>query len=312
MKPGRWLAIAVACPLAAFGGCAVGSGSGSATGSLFVVGCDKGANFGVDAGAAAGGYMVGPAAYSLGPTFFAGIPIEDLVQGPAAMNTLEMRMASSGLLQMYTDGVEFDVLSSYEVARCVRGRTVNGQPDYLVTQPLPLTLATQANPTPTTLWCDWTGMAFSSDGGAPDAALPGAPDAGVSLDGGMSTMAAAPRIHLTPYTDLHASLWLYKTCPDGNAAGAGIDGWIEFQSFGNAEQPNLPPDQRDPITTDPPFVINFGDRLRATFHVVIGDPRYVTAVETGSAPPTAPVIGGTLDGYFDFDLARGRAGQPFP
>ena len=67
------------------------------------------------------------------PDFFAGIPIEDLMQGPRAMNTLEMRMASSGLLQMYTDGLEFDVLSSYEVARCVRGRTVNGQPDYLVT-----------------------------------------------------------------------------------------------------------------------------------------------------------------------------------
>ena len=44
----------------------------------------------------------------------------------------------------------------------------------------------------------------------------------------------------------------------------------------------------------------------------IGDPRYVNAVETGSTPPTAPVIGGTLDGYFDFDLARGRSAQPFP
>ena len=69
-------------------------------------------------------------------------------------------------------------------------------------------------------------MAFSSDGGAPDAAMPGAPDAGASLDGGMSMTAAAPRIHLTPYTDLHASLWLYKTCPDGNAAGAG-DRWLD-------------------------------------------------------------------------------------
>ncbi len=308
MRPGLWLAACGA--LAVSVGCSVGSGSGSATGSLFVVGCNNGNNFGVPMPGGPG-YMIGPASYSMGPTFFAGIPIEDLVQGPAAMNTLEMRMASSGLLQMYTDGLEFDVLSSYEVARCVRGRTVNGQPDYLVTQPLPLTLATAANPTPTTLWCDWTGMAFS-DGGAPDAAMPGAPDAGASLDGGMSMTAAAPRIHLTPYTDLHASLWLYKTCPDGNAAGAGIDGWIQFQSFGNAEQSNLPPDQRDAIPTNPPFLINFGDRLRATFHVVIGDPRYVTAVETGSAPPTAPVIGGTLDGFFDFDLARGRAGQPFP
>ena len=307
---GLWFAVGGA--LATFGGCSVGEGS--AKGSLFIVGCNNGANFGVPM-VGGPGYMVGPAAYSLGgaggPTFFAGLPIESLMQGPAAMNQIEMRMASSGLLQMYTDGLEFDVLSSYEVARCVRGRTVNGQPDYLVTQPLPLTLATAANPAPSTLWCDWSGMAFS-DGGAPDAAMPGTPDAGASLDGGMSTMAAAPRIHLTPYTDVHASLWMYKTCPDGNVAGTGVDGWIEFQSFGSAEQSDLPPDQRSQVSIIPPFLINYGDRLRATFHVVIGDPRFVNAVQTGSAPPSAPVIGGTLDGYFDFDLARGRSGQPFP
>jgi hypothetical protein len=126
--------------LAAFGGCSVGQGSGSANGSLFVVGCDNGANFGTPMPGGSG-YMIAPTTYSLGPTFFAGTPIEDLIQGQGAMNTLEMRMASSGLLQMYTDGMEFDVLSSYEVARCVRGRTVNGQPDYLVTQPLPPCLA---------------------------------------------------------------------------------------------------------------------------------------------------------------------------
>ena len=294
-------------------GCSVGQGSGAAKGELFVVACNNGLNYGVDAGVDAGGYMVAPKPYNLGPdgpTFFAGAPTDDLIQGPGAMNVLQMRMASSGLLERYTDFLEFDVTSSYEVARCIRGRTVNGQPDYLVNAPLPHSLATAANPTPTTLWCDWSGMAFS-DGGAPDAAMPGAPDAGVSLDGGMSTLASAPRIHLTPYTDIIASLGLFLTCPDGSVAGTGIDGWIQFQSFGAAEDgTDLPPDQRMPIPYN--FVINFGERLRATFHVVIGDPRYVTAVETGSAPPTAPKIGGTLDGYFDFDLARGRAGQPFP
>ena len=30
---------------------------------------------------------------------------------------------------MYTDSLYFDVRNSYQVARCVRGRTVNGQPD---------------------------------------------------------------------------------------------------------------------------------------------------------------------------------------
>jgi len=303
-----WLWFAGCGALAVCVGCSVGSGSGSANGSLFVVACNNGANFGTP-DPTGSGYMIAPVPYSLGPTFFAGAPSEDLIQGPGAMNVLQMRMASSGLLERYTDFLEFDVTYSYEVARCIRGRTVNGQPDYLVNAPLPLTLATAINSTPTTLWCDWTGMAFS-DGGAPDAAMPGAPDAGASLDGGMSMLAEAPRIHLTPYTDVVASLGLYKTCPDGSVAGAGVDGWIQFQSFGGAEQADRPPDQRDAIPYN--FVINYGDRLRASFHVVIGDPRYVTAVKTGGTPPTASVIGGTLDGYFDFDLARGRAGQPFP
>lgn len=304
----RALLFALGGALAAVCGCSVGQGSGSADGGLFVVSCNNMANFGIpiDGGT---GYMVAPAPYSLDPKFFVGAPDEDLIQGQGAMNQLSIRMASSGLLEMYTDFLEFDVTYSYEVARCIRGRTVGGQPDYLVYAPLPLTFATAANPTPTTLWCDWTGMAFS-DGGTPDAALPGAPDAGASLDGGMSTMAAAPRIHLTPYTDLIGSIGLFQTCPNGNQAGTVMDGWIQFSSFGGAEQDNVPPDQRTQVPFN--FVINYGDRLRATFHVVIGDTRYVTAVRSGTTPPTAPNIGGTLDGYFDFNLARGRSAQPFP
>jgi hypothetical protein len=305
LKPGLWFAVCGA--LAVFGGCSVGSGYGSAKGSLFVVSCNNEENFGTAPDG--GGYTVLPRPYNLNPTFFTGSPDEDLIQGQGAMNQLAIHMASSGLLEMYTDFLEFDITFSYEVARCVRGRTINGQPDYLVYAPLPLTLATAANPQPTTLWCDWTGMAFS-DGGAPDAAMPGAPDGGTSLDGGMSTMAAAPRIHLTPYTDIIGSIGLFQTCPNGNQAGTVMDGWIQFSSFGGAEQSNLSPDERTGVPSD--FVINFGDRLRATFHVVIGDTRYVTAVQGGTAPPTAPNIGGTLDGYFDFDLARGRAAQPFP
>ena len=85
---------------------------------------------------------------------------------------------------------------------------------------------------------------------------------------------------------------------------------IQFQNFDGAEQTDLPSDQRAPIPQD--FVINYGDRLRASFHVVIGDPQYVTAVQYGTTPPIAPIIGGALDGYFDFDLARGSPAQAFP
>jgi hypothetical protein len=289
-------------------GCSVGSGSGSASGSLFAFACNGEVSYGkmVSSSTAL------PIPYDLKPTFFAGLPLEDLQQGPQAMNQIDFRMQSTGLLQMYTDTLEFDVLNSYEVARCVRGRTQGGQPDYLVYQPLPLTLATMNNPAPMTLWCDWSGMAFSTDGGAPDAAVPGVPDAGTALDGGMSMTASAPRIHLTPYTDIHATLSLGQTCPGGLNAGIGMDGWIQFQNFGAAEQSDRPPADRDMIGFNPPFVINYGDRIRANFDVVIGDPRVANAVQNGTTPPTSSAIGGELAGFIDFDLARGRSGQPFP
>jgi hypothetical protein len=301
-----WVWIAACGALAALGGCAVGSGSGSATGSLFVVDCNYGASLGTT-----NGTTLLPGPYTLAPTFFAGTPIEDQIRGPQQMNVIEIRMQTSGL--EFSDALEFDVQSSYEVARCVRGRTVNGQPDYLVYAPLPAVLGTAANPSPTTLWCDWSGMAFS-DGGVADAAIPGTPDAGMPLDGGMSTTAPAPRIHLTPYTAQEASvigsISLQTTCPGSVAAGVAMDGWIQFENFGGAEEADKTPELRDPVS--PGFVINYGDRLRATFDAIIGDPRYVTALQMGMAPPTSPAIGGELAGYFDFDLARGRAAQPFP
>jgi hypothetical protein len=302
------LAIGSAAAGATTLGCTVGSGSGSASGTLFAFSCDGTSSFGMTSPVSPTTVTAIP--YNLGPTFFAGIPIDDPIQGPAANNQIEFRMQNSGLVQLYTDTLEFDAQFSYEVARCVRGRTIGGQPDYLIYQPLPLTLATAGNPSPQTLWCDWSGVAFSIDGGAPDGAVAGIPDASTPLDGGMSMTASAPRIHITPYTDIHASLSLGHTCPSAAIAGAGLDGWIQFQDFGTAEQSDRAPEDRDPVPLS--FVINYGDRIRATFDVIIGDPQVANAVLTGGTPPTRPVIGGELSGYIDFDLARGRSGQPFP
>jgi hypothetical protein len=301
-----WLAVAAAlAPL----GCAVGSGSGSASGSLFVYSCRDTSPFGYTPDPL-NPLVVDPIPYNLGPQFFAGIPLDDLNPGPGAMNQIQFRMQSTGLVQMYTDTLEFDAINVFEVARCVRGRTVNGQPDYLVTQPLPLSLATAANPNPMTLWCDWSGMAFSVDGGAPDAAVPGAPDASTALDGGMSMTPSAPRIHITPWTDIHASLSLGQTCPGAITAGIGMDGWIQFQSFGTAEEANKAPADRDPV--EPSFLINYGDNIRASFDVVIGDPQVANAIANATTPPMTGRVGGQLSGYIDFNLARGRSGQPFP
>lgn len=287
----------------ALGGCTVGSGSGSAKGDLFVVACDYGETLG---GMKPDGTLVaGP--FDLNPSFFVGTPTDDQIKGPQQMNVMDIELKTTGL--EFSDALGFNIQNSYEVARCVRGRTTNGQPDYLVTVPLPPALGTAANPQPTTLWCDWSAMAFS-DGGVPDAAVPGVPDAGAALDGGMSTMAPAPRIHITPYTDVVGSLTLPTTCPGSVASAIATEGWIQFENFGTAEEPDKAPADRDPVSTG--FIINYGDRLRASFNMTLGDQRYVTAVQTGTAPPTSPAIGGAMYGYFDFELVRGRAAQPFP
>lgn len=290
--------------LAALGGCTVGAGSGKAKGDLFVVACNYGRFYGMPN---PDGGSLEPIPYDLAPSFFAGTPTDDQIKGPQQMNEMEIQMKTSGL--EFADSLGFNLQSSLEVARCIRGRTVNGQPDYLVTVPLPSALGTATNPQPTTLWCDWSGMAFS-DGGVPDASFPGTPDASTVLDGGMSVLASAPRIHITPYTYVVASLILPTLCPGGTAVAVAMDGWIQFQNFGTAEESNLAPADRDPVP--PNFIINYGDRLQAKFNLTLGDPQFVNAIQTGTAPPTTPAIGGALAGNFDFDLARGRAAQPFP
>jgi hypothetical protein len=291
-------------------GCTVGSGSGSAKGSLWVTGCNGDTNFG-GAGVVAGV----PQPYDLQPTFFAGEPIEDLATGSTHRNRLIIRMQGTGLATQYNDTLYFDIENSYEVARCVRGSTMGGTQDWKTMEPL-------YNNQSSILWCDWSGHAFT-DGGAGDGGInPGSPDAGASLDGGMSVMAQYPRIRITPDTDLRSSLALLSSCPAANVSADASEtppvppsptpadvSWIEFQNFGSAEQSTLTADMRSPVEST--FVINYGERLHANFHVVLQDAQVITAVETNQPAP-APLVGGTLDGYFDFDLERGRAAQAFP
>lgn len=306
---------------AAVAGCTVGSGSGSARGSLWVNGCgSNGSNYGTPP---TQGNPAVPRAYDLQPTFFAGEPIDDLSMSSLPRNRLTLRMESSGLALQYNDTLYFDILDSYEVARCVRGHTVGGQPDWNVGEPLYNT--PPGGPLP--LWCDWSATA-AGDGGASDGGIiPGTDaaaisDAGATLDGGMSVMAAYPRIYITPDTDLRSSLALLSTCPgpSANVAADAINtpatatapaavSWIEFLNFGSAEQSDLAPEMRTPIS--PGFTISYGDRLRANFHLVLQDAAVIYATEN-LMPIPAPLLGATLDGYFDFDLERGRAAQAFP
>jgi hypothetical protein len=284
----RALAIAIALgATGALAGCSVGNGSGSAVGPLFVVGC-TGASPGGDRGVPGA-----PVTYSLAPTFFAGDPIEGTGQPP--QNSLSIRMQRNGLAIEYNDTLTFNIINSFEIARCIRGRTVNGVPDFDTT-------GLGLGP-----WCDWTGTQFGVDGGATDAGAP--------TDGGATAL--RPRIRLSSQGFIQASLALLATCPinlvkmTGPAlVGHSIDGYIEFTDFGDAVEGG-DAGARDPIPAD--FKVNFGDRLRATFTVALTDDRTLTAEQTDpTGPIPTPLIGGTLNGNFDFDMIRARAAQPFP
>jgi hypothetical protein len=284
---------AVALAAAATSGCAVGSGSGEAFGALFEVGCSK---LTTDGGA---GALV---PYSLKPTFFAGEPFEDLsMTTPTHMNQLRLRMQDNGLAIQYADDLVFDIETSYEIARCLRGRTVNGVPDWNVTETLPDGTVTW--------WCDWSGIQASDAGPFDASAITPGPDGGASLDG-LSVMATYPRIHLTPYTDIRASLATLSTCGITNVIGIADDGWIQFEDFGSAEQADKPHDQRDPVPGN--FVIQYGERMRADFYLTLTDQAIISAKEQNLPPPKEAQIGGHLKGKFDFNLERGRSAQPFP
>ena len=192
--------------LAAAGGCTVGSGVGSATGDIYVFSCtcdqfecSKSTDL---------GSLANPAKFDLNPQFFAGEPIDDISRASIANNRLVLRMARNGNGVEANDTLYFDIQSAYEIARCVRGRTSGGQPDWDVAGG----------------WCDWTG----GQGG--------------------NVQAERPHILIGPLLPMRSSLSLMYSCNFARVVGEGVTGsWIEFQDFGSVPQPDRPPEMRDPI-----------------------------------------------------------------
>ena len=284
-----------ACGLlaAVTGGCTVGSGSGSVSGDIFFLGCSpNGADY---------GQPKVPLFFDLQPQFFAGEPIEEPASVAVSQptNILTIRVQRNGNRIEVNDVLYFNVQNSFEVARCVRGRTVNGVPDWDYMRMTTSTFTEQPTNTP---WCDWSGVLPALDGGTIDAG--GAVDAG---DAGVAAGRAI--IHLGTEEIVNASLSLAFTCHQAKVNGTAFDGWLIFDDFGTAAQPDVLPEMRDPVPKD--FKVNFGDRLRARFVMVLGDQLVVSAIKM-IRPIPSPLIGGNLGGYFDFDLERGRAAQPFP
>jgi len=285
-------------------GCTVGDGNGAAHGPIFVLGCTPdGKNYGT---------ATAPQEFDLQPRFFAGEPIEDIaVANPA--NRLLIRVQRNGNRIEVNDTLYFDAQNTYEIGRCVRGRiNPDGTPDY-VTRGVTDPMTGQSTGPP---WCDWSGTGDVGDGGADasDADLTDAASDGgapAASDGGfLPVIGRRARIHLGTEEFVRSSLSLLFTCHRANLVGVSFDGWIEFEDFGGAAQPDRPPEMRDQIRPES-FKINFGDRLRATFHVSLNDQRILDAIQN-RLPVPPPMMGGEMDGFFDFDLERGRAAQPFP
>jgi len=276
--------------------CTVGSGAGSADGSLFVASCDS-----QNSRATA-------KSFSLNPTFFAGEPIEDVCPVPGTcsgphVNRLVIRLQRTGNAIEVNDTLYFDVEDALQVALCLHGRVANGQP----TWDTRLVTAADGSTIPNLRWCDWSaqpdGGVSDADAGAVDAAAP-VDAAGDDAGAPFVKVGTYPRINLSTQDYVRASLNPLDTCDEARAVAVALPGsWIEFQSFGSAEDPNATP------TDD--FKVNFGERLHATFHLILGDQAVEYAIQNRYAVPPAK-IGGALDGFFDFDLERGRAAQPFP
>jgi hypothetical protein len=289
MRPLASFGIGVAALLGA-GGCTVGEGVGTADGQLWILACKQSDGKVVDLGTAAN-----PVEYHLDPTFFAGDPIEDIGQG-AHKNRLRLRMQRHGTGQEDDDTLKLDIENSFEVARCVRGRTDNGLPDWNTQMINTMNGRVAVAGEDAIPWCDWSAATTDAD-------------AGMSVDAGVSTYGPRPRIHFS--TEGYTKAWLVplSTCPMVPVVGIGRFGWIELIEFGSASQTSLSPDMRDRIGSD--FKVNFGERLLANFHVELEDDA-VRRADEDSKPRPDPRLGGVLDGYIDFILERGRVAQPFP
>ena len=264
---------------ASAGGCNVGDGTGSATGPLWILGCKEGMPEGTEEA---------PKMYDLEPDFFAGEPIGDISVVPGAtpsvpaQNRLIIRMQRTGNATEINDTLYFDIPSSYQVARCLRGAVdpATGQPDWD-------TGTGTADPTVTTPWCE-----------------PPGPN-------------GIPRIHLVPFGPVRAALTPLDTChmtsPGPTVVsitGVANDGWIQFNSFGGAATPDVPVADREPIGFN--FQVGYDETLSATFDLALTDDRTQTAIYKTIDVPPPPRIGGTLQGFFDFVLKRGRSAQTFP
>jgi len=273
-------------------GCSVGKGTGQANGTLYVLNCSIKGDYCDATGAC--GTPAAPVAYDLAPGFFAGEPIDQLAQDQGGrhilgsqpqMNRLTIRLQRSGKTLESNDVLSFDVLNLYEVARCVRGReiVVAGQPtqhDY------DDRYCFRASPT-------------------------GPARLRISVVGGYIHSALTPRMTCSRPAAATASDVFGADGVVTVVDGGNWESWIEFTDLGTAAQNDIPdPTNRTPVGFT--FKVDFDQRLHASaFSLILQDQKVLTA-QANDTPPPNPDIGGSLAGWFDFDLKRGQGAQTFP
>ena len=271
--------------------CSVGKGVGAASGTLYEYGCSKDGDYCSSPGVC--GTEATPVPYDLRPSFFAGEPIDDLRllhPGSAIMNNrLTIRLQRSGKEIEQNDVLTVDITTSYEVARCVRGRVDKD-----------------------------TGLNDWDEANCFRASDTGPGRMRVQFD---SPVRVGLVLKATCTANLVASAVSapvplnYASTPNPVVTDGSWASWVEFQEFGSAEQSNRVPNERDAVLNT--FRVELGQRIYATtFALTLVDDEVVNAAIT-NLPRPASRIGGTLGGdpttgRFDFDLQRGQGAQFFP
>jgi hypothetical protein len=273
-------------------GCGVGQGAGAASGQLYVLSCSPSGDYCDKAGVC--GTASAPVDYDLDPGFFAGEPIDQLTQfanespvtgSLARMNRITIRLQRSGKQLENNDVLYFDVVDSYEVARCVRGReiAITGQPNQ---RDYDERYCFRGSPT-------------------------GPGRVRISVLGGILHSTLSPRMTCTRPVAATADDAFPADGVVQSVDNGAWQSWIEFADFGSAAQNDrVDPTSRTPVS--PNFRIELDQRLHATaFSLTLQDQKVVTA-QREDLPPPNPDIGGSLTGWFEFSLKRGQGAQIFP
>lgn len=259
--------------------CGVGEGTGRVVGNLAVTQC----RFDPPRG------LTATEPYDLRVDFFVGQPIDADRSAPGfPQNQMVIRLQHSGARVEDADVLLLWVADSAAVARCIRGASPGGVPEW--------------DP----VFCDRSAASLGPNG------------EGRMLVGMTSEIVSASFALSASCPGALVSANALGRCDDGSCPDVtlcpGRGSWITFTHFGNVSM-----DTSRPIGAG--FRVNDHERISArldpagqtpSFHLELCDRGTVISKLRNILPIPKPNIVGTLEGFFDFKLERGQAGQPFP